>query len=63
MRRDVIVMLLPEGMLPPVASPIKGAVAVSVYVEDAGLLDPEILQRGLAEAGRRITAHIRTEAI
>lgn len=62
MRRDVLVLLLPEGSLPPVVSPIEGAYAVSVYVEDAGLLDDSILQRGLAQAGQRITARIRGEA-
>lgn len=62
MRRDVIVLLLPEGTLPPVASPIDGAYAVSVYVQDAGLLDPDILQRALALAGQKVTARIRQEA-
>lgn len=62
MRRDVLVLLLPEGMQPPVASPIDGAYAINVGMEDAGLLDETILQRGLAAAGQRITARIRTEA-
>jgi len=61
-RRDVLVLLLPEGSLPPVASPIDGAYAVSVWVEGAGLLDPDLLQRALAQAGHKVTARIRQEA-